>query len=180
MRDWSPIQDAIYTWASEASTYPVIWQHQNAPQPARPYIVLHIDSVNTIQGSSPDETKPNDEGRKTIFFTKDFSVSVMLFGSTDAVANLDNTLSTLWQSNYIDDFAQADIIVLDFEDAKDVSFTEQDHWVEKAVSYINFRTSYDQTYGPDSTTKTINEANIDGKLISSQETDISLDVSISE
>jgi hypothetical protein len=161
-RNWIAIEDTLYNWASTKSGVTTIWRHQNAPQPVRPYVVLHIDAVDTIQGSSPVESGPDADGKRTIYFTKDFLVSIMWIGGDDSTNSLDALLSTLWQSDVLDEFTKNDLIVIDWETAKDVTFTEQDHWIEKSTAVINCRTSFDHAYGPDTTTKTIETVNIVG------------------
>jgi hypothetical protein len=165
-RDWSAVEDAIWTWATTMSGVPAIWRHQNAPQPQRPYLVLHIDTISTETGSTPEDHGPDNNDYRTIYFTQDFMVSIMLFGTTDATSTLSTLLNTLWRTTNTEALFNADVIILDWDPVKDVSFTEQDHYVQKAIGYINCRTSYDDTYGgpTDTTAKTILEVNGDGTI----------------
>lgn len=39
------IEDALYAWVAAASGVPVIWEHQNAPRPAAPYVSLLLATV---------------------------------------------------------------------------------------------------------------------------------------
>lgn len=40
------LEDAIYTWVAAAAGVPVIWEHQNAPRPAAPYVSLLLATTD--------------------------------------------------------------------------------------------------------------------------------------
>jgi hypothetical protein len=171
--NWTTIQDAFYAWATKYSDLPVIWRHQNAPQPTRAFIVLHIDNVVPVGYDT--ETLPNGRGERTIYGTREFDLSIAFFGtsgqgvpddvvtSVDPTASLAALTSTLNRADVREILRASDIIILDFEQSVDTSYVEGEHQVERADSVISCRTSYYTTYGGDTEeTKTIEQTNMAG------------------
>lgn len=45
---WATIENALYTWIVNATGLATIWEQQNAPRPAAPYISLHVTEVRPL------------------------------------------------------------------------------------------------------------------------------------
>jgi hypothetical protein len=164
--NWLTIENAIWTWVTTEIGMNAIWKHQNAPQIARPYIVLHIDNIQKIGFGDIEGHADASTGARALYGTREFSVSVSVFGThtelpdratvhTDATIQLTETLQTLFQKDIQATLRAAGAIFIDFDDVIDTSFVEDDHHAERADSMIHFRTSTEHNYGGNSETQII-------------------------
>lgn len=146
---WQTIEDALQLWASIYFAGTVIWKHQDAPQPARPYVELHIGSIQQV--GDDIETLPNSLNERTVYGDRNFTLTIRYFGSetTDASSTLTSLLQSVNQFSVRSFLRRSDIIVLGIGNIIDTTFLEQDNRVERAESEIFCRTSVYTTYGAD-------------------------------
>jgi hypothetical protein len=147
MSHFSDVEDAIQLWAETYGQCPAIWKHQNAPQPARPYIVLHIE--NTYTEGDDFEDVPNADETHTIYGDRELHLSVRYLGNEgdDATFHLMTIIQTLYQIDVRAALRLGNVIVLSISRATDMTFLEQDHQVERADADVRLRTSLVTTYG---------------------------------
>lgn len=73
------IKDAFYDWVSSVSNKTVIWQFENAPAPALPYIGLNISQLASI--GVDYETVPDNNGNAAIYGNRQLILEINYYGS---------------------------------------------------------------------------------------------------
>jgi hypothetical protein len=158
--EWSLIERTLQLWAVVNSGLQTIWRHQNAPEPDRAYLVLHIDSITPI--GRDFETSPDENGVRKLYGTREFALSIICFGTNgvidnvvpsvpnvDPTATLNNILQTTFKKDVSAALRLGNVITVDFEPVIDNSYVEGKHWVERADGILNCRTSVCTQYGGD-------------------------------
>ncbi len=74
-------EDAFYAWAFAAigGTIPVVWQHQNAPRPERPYVALQVGAIAPV--GHDGFTGVDDEGIRQMTGDRNVTIMAMAFGT---------------------------------------------------------------------------------------------------
>lgn len=143
--NWQDTLDAIQNWAQVYSKTTCIWRHQNAPQPARPYCDLHINSNFPI---GPDyEGNPDSTGKRTLYGDRQFNLSIKYFGGSDATNALSELLQTLSRVDVRLDLRRVNISVSNIGVVIDTTFLEEKRNIERAEVEVTFNATVELEYG---------------------------------
>jgi len=126
----------IYNWAASATDRPVIWAHQDGPQPATPYLTLHVRA--TAREGMADIGPINDEGIATIQQGQLLTVGVNSYGdgALDTLQALRNALikPSVQRALRVDGLAYVDVLSL-----TDLPAITGTTWQKRAVLDVEFR-----------------------------------------
>lgn len=152
---FSTLEDVLQQWASDHSGVPCIWRHQDAPQPERPFIDMHLNQSLNLTGDDI-ELMPNADNERYMIGDRDLVLSMRYFDvkGGDATGKLSNFLQTIQQMNHRADLRKGDVIVVRANNVIDRTYLEEDHNVERADTDILLRTTLITKFGDDESDET--------------------------
>jgi hypothetical protein len=151
--DWQAVENALQTWAKNASALPdasVIWGKQTGPRPARPFVELTHDGPRPL---SPfverrvSDTPGAPAGNEITLDTSgpvEFSVAVDVFtvptlGNSAAVAIAGKMAANLDLGSVIDSLDAASVAVVDRTAIQDLSAVFEDAFEGRASFSLRLR-----------------------------------------
>lgn len=154
------IENTIYTWVTTVLSAQIstraIWEDQNAPQPARPYVTMDITGLSRIGDDAPDDA--DNAGLRDLIGDRDFTLTLNYFG-VSGMAYLDKLIQSAHMVTTHDTLLAGGVIFVSNEDILETTFLEEggSEYVERATVDIMLRThSVDEETVP-----LIENANID-------------------
>jgi hypothetical protein len=152
---FSALEDVLQQWASDHSGVPCVWRHQDAPQPERPFIDMHLNQALNLAGDDI-ELPPNSHNERYMIGDRDVLLSMRYFDirGGDATGKLSNFLQTMQQMNHRSDLRKGDVIVVRAGNVIDRTYLEEDHNVERADTEIMLRTTILTKFGDDESDET--------------------------
>lgn len=161
--DWTTVDDAIFYWATQKLSLEGIWENQNAPQPAYPYLSLlrqgEVDEggidetrqrsldVNGVPAVDPEDAYENEE---ILYQSIQFAVTIQAHvdfdaGATDPSCDAKRLLGilkrSLYQTSTIRHFKTAGLSIIAPQDVQDLSLVINGDWVSRAALDVTFRTA---------------------------------------
>lgn len=125
--DWTTIENAIYTWVSNASGLFTTWSAQNQPGHDAPYITLRVGTIRTVGLSDSIELRANPSPspgneiqfvgrgqRRCILTIECFATSPI--GATGAAATLSDVLGALSLDPVYELLSTAGIGIANYDD----------------------------------------------------------------
>jgi hypothetical protein len=162
--NWLQVQNGLVQWVTTNSLFnAVIWRNQNEVQPKRPYIDLFIRDIHRPMNDI--ETLPILNGDRTLYGIRNFTLDVRLFGTWNALAQLDELLTTIQRRDSLAQLREHGITIVHCGDIIDTSSLEDSKFVERADAEILCRLYIEVPYGGTSAeTSIIETVNIQGVL----------------
>ena len=76
--NWTAIQDALYDFVDDISSWNVEWAEQNSPASDDPYITMRLTTVPKV--GQDDHTLANASGVVTVTGNREFILGLQAFG----------------------------------------------------------------------------------------------------
>ncbi|HKL77614.1 MAG TPA: hypothetical protein VJ985_04510 [Gammaproteobacteria bacterium] len=73
--------EALRQWVADRTGLTAIWQHPNAPRPARPYASLQV--INSARVALPYTTPPDAEGTVDVQAQREVTISIQIHEAAD-------------------------------------------------------------------------------------------------
>lgn len=154
--DWKTIDDGLYDWLVALLSVSVIWENQNIPQPAYPYLSLLRQSL-VLLGGVPEKRITTDLGQPAGEEIELEATSMLEFtltiqahvdeatGANDPAANavalLNKVRASLGklsvQRNFQDNLGLA---IVEAMGVQDLSLVVNDEWLSRAAFDMRLRT----------------------------------------
>lgn len=163
--DWKTIDDGLYDWLVALLSLPVIWDNQNVPQPAYPYVSL-LRSAFVELGGVPEKRVTTDLGQPAgeeieleATSMAEFTLSMQAHVDATAGANVpaSNAMALLGkaraslgllsvQRNFQDNLG---LSIVEAMPVQDISLVINDEWISRALCDVRLglRTSITEKYG---------------------------------
>ena len=125
----------IWTWLNDVAEITAIWSDQSHEQPALPYAMLNILSVNKI-GAIDERRYDGDE--LTLVGPRSMVVAVHVYDQYDSASILEDALSRLDLPEIRADLYAGDIGVLNIAPQLQANIRRSPGWLKHSVSDITF------------------------------------------
>lgn len=135
---WSTLQSAIYDWLKTIlTTENVVWDRQNAGQPAKPYVTLNIDVLTRI--GEDYVSRPGPNGMVTVIGNRDFTLMIQYFGS-GAMDKMENIRLATNNPLSLEILQASGIAFVSAEPIMDLTALKQNGYEERAGLDLHMRT----------------------------------------
>lgn len=151
---WQTIDDAIYDWVTGKVNLDAIWEDQNLPEPAYPYLSLRRSGFRKEGGkpevrTSTDLNRPLGEEIELLTTSPgEFTLSVKAFVDEDNGANEPNRnavqycsklQASLGQLSVQSHLREAGLAIIEELEVKDISLVENGEFLNRAIFEVRLR-----------------------------------------
>lgn len=134
---YATLQNNLYTIIkSFFSTSSVIWQNQNSPRPAKPYISLFLSGIQRVGEDSISSS--DSTGKIRMIGNREFTLKVNCFGD-GSIGILSNMVDAFTRNTVLQMIRTYDLVYIDSDPVEDMAELVDSRYEPRAVVDLHFR-----------------------------------------